>query len=265
MKTNPTIDLMMNRKSVRKYQARAPEDDVVEAVVRAAFQAPFAAQLGSLLLSRDAAKNPFKAPLLFTICVDVHRLERIMKVRGWTMKTGDAAILLFGIQDACYAAQNLVVAAESLGMGSCYLGMAPFVAEKIAERYELPERVFPVVQLTVGYPDEDPPPRPRYPLSFSLFEDRYPEFTDDDVAEAMRVMDEGYLAQDYYRRANYMIELEGGREESFTYDDYSWTEHMCRKWGQWLGSPEKILGPLRNRGFDVTGGGEAAGPGETPE
>ena len=62
-----------------------------------------------------------------------------------------------------------------------------------------------------------------------------------------------------------MAELEGGREETFTYDDYSWTEHMCRKWGQWLGSPEKILGPLRSRGFDVTGGAEAAGPGETPE
>jgi hypothetical protein len=64
-------------------------------------------------------------------------------------------------------------------------------------------------------------------------------------------MDEGYLVQDYYRRANYMIELEDGREETFTYDDYSWTEHMCRKWGQWLSSSEKVLGQLRGRGFDV--------------
>ncbi|MFH1501498.1 MAG: nitroreductase family protein [Candidatus Eisenbacteria bacterium] len=254
MKTNPVIDIMMNRKSIRKYQERVPDDDVVETMVKAAFQAPFAAQLGSLLLSRDAATNPFRAPLLFTVCVDVHRLERIMEARGWRMRTGDAAILLFGIQDACYVAENLVIAAESYGMGSCYLGMAPFAAEKIAERYALPARVFPVVQLAVGYPDEDPAPRPRYPLSFSLFEDRYTELSDEGTEDAMRVMDEGYLAQDYYRRANYMIELEGDREETFTYDDYGWTEHMCRKWGQWLGEPEKILGPLRARGFDVTGG-----------
>lgn len=255
MKTNPTIDLMLRRKSIRKYTSQVPDDEVLEAVVRAAFQAPFAAQLGSLLLSRDAERNPFGAPLLFTMCVDCHRLERIMEARGWRMKTGDAAILLFGIQDACYVAENLVIAAESFGMGSCYLGMAPFAAGKIAEQYGLPERVFPVVQLTVGYPNEDPPPRPRYPLSFSLFEGEYPAFTDDDVKDATREMDEGYLAQDYYRRANYMVKLEGDREETFTYDDYSWTEHMCRKWGQWLGEPEKILGPLRDRGFDVSRGG----------
>jgi hypothetical protein len=148
------------------------------------------------------------------------------------------------------------MAAESFGMGSCYLGMAPFAAEKIAEQYDLPERVFPVVQLAVGYPDEDPPPRPRYPLAVSLHENRYVEPTDELIDEAMRVMDEGYLAQDYYRRAGYKIDIESDREETFTYDDYGWTEHMCRKWGQWLGEPEKILGPLRSRGFHVTGGQE---------
>lgn len=255
MKTNPTIDLMLGRKSIRKYSDRDVGEDVMEAVVRAAFQAPFAAQLGSLLLSRDRTTNPFGAPLLFTVCVDCHRLELIMGARGWSLRTSDAALLAFGVQDACYVAENLVVAAESFGMGSCFLGMAPFAAEKIAERYGLPQKVFPIVQLTVGYPDESPPPRPRYPLSFSLFEDRYPEFTEDDVAEAMRTMDEGYMAQDYYRRANYMIELENGREEKHTYDDYCWTEHMCRKWGQWLADPEKILVSLRQRGFDVVGAG----------
>ncbi len=259
MKTNPTIDLLRNRKSIRKYSDRNVEEDVLDAVVCAAFRAPFAGQLGSLVFSRDREKNPFGAPLLFTVCADCHRLELIMKARGWSVRTSDAALLTFGVQDACYVAENLVVAAESFGMGSCFLGMAPFVATKLAERYKLPPRVFPIVQLAVGYPAEDPPPRPRYPLSFSLFEDEYPELTDEDVAEAMRVMDEGYLAQDYYRRANYMIELEDGRPERYSYDDYGWTEHMCRKWGQWLDKPEKTLGQLRSRGFDVTGEDEEAG------
>ncbi|MBD3349649.1 MAG: hypothetical protein GF400_10720 [Candidatus Eisenbacteria bacterium] len=257
MKTNDTIELLLNRKSIRKYEDRQVDEDTLESLARAAFQAPFAAQLGSLLLSRDSEKNPFSAPLLFTVCVDCHRLELIMRARGWKMKTSDAAMLLFGVQDACYMAENLVVAAESLGLGSCYLGMAPFAADRIAEDYSLPERVFPVVQLAVGYPAEDPPPRPRYPLSFSLFEDSYPELEEEDVREAMRVMDEGYLAQDYYRRADYMVELEGEREETFDFDDYSWTEHMCRKWGQWHAAAENLLGPLRRRGFEVTrDGGE---------
>ena len=254
MKTNPTIELMLNRKSIRRFTGRMPDNDVVEAMVRAAFQAPFAAQLGCLLLSRDVEKNTFGAPLLFTVCVDSHRLERVMSVRKWPMKTNDLSLLLFGIQDACYVAENLVVAAESFGMGSCFLGGAPYHAEEIAEAYGLPERVFPVVQLAVGYPAEDPPPRPRYPLQFSLFEDAYPEMSESDVEEAMRVMDEGYLEQNYYRKANYMVGLEGGREETFTLDDYSWTEHMGRKWGQWFESPDALLRAFRVCGFDPSGG-----------
>ena len=250
MKTNPTIELLLNRKSIRSFTDETPEDDVVEAMVRAAFQAPFAAQLGSLLLSRDKERNAFAAPLLFTVCVDSHRLEKIMSKRDWRMKTNDLSLLLFGIQDACYVAENLVVAAESFGMGSCFLGGAPYHAEEIAEQYGLPKRVFPVVQLVVGYPAEDPPARPRYPLSFSLFEDAYADLCDDDVAGAMKVMDDGYLAQDYYRKAGYMVKLEGDREEMFSFDDYSWTEHMGRKWGQWVASPDALLEAFRRCGFD---------------
>jgi nitroreductase len=250
MKTNPTIELLLNRKSIRRFTDETPDDGVVEALARAAFQAPFAAQLGSLLLSRDRDRNAFAAPLLFTVCVDSHRLERIMSKRGWRMATNDLSLLLFGIQDACYVAQNLVVAAESFGMGSCFLGGAPYHAEEIAERYGLPPRVFPVVELAVGYPAENPPPRPRYPLSFSLFEDAYPDLSDEDIAAAMKAMDDGYLGQGYYRKANYMVTLEDGRRETLSFDDYGWTEHMGRKWGQWFASPDALLQAFRARGFE---------------
>ncbi|MEM2336270.1 MAG: nitroreductase family protein [Candidatus Bathyarchaeia archaeon] len=108
--------------------------------------------------------------------------------------TNDLALLFFGIQDAALMAENMVIAARSLGLGSCFLGGAVFQAEKIAEEYHLPKRVFPLVQLVMGYPAEDPPPRPRYPIEFTLFEGKYPELTDEMVSEAMRIMDEGYLA-----------------------------------------------------------------------
>ena len=256
--TNPVLDAMMRRKSIRSYTDRAPSDEVVEAVVRAGQQAPFAAQMGSFLLSRDRARNPFHAPLLFTVCVDSHRLERVMERRGWRLATNDLTLLLFGIQDAVLAAENMVVAGESLGLGSCFLGAAPYRASEIAEEYALPPRVFPVVQLSMGYPAEDPPPRPRYPLSFTLFEGRYPEFADDEVDSAMRAMDEGYLAQDYYRRAKYMVPLENGRAESETFDSYGWTEHMGRKWGQWYPRADALLDQLAARGFRVPGHGGAA-------
>ena len=71
------------------------------------------------------------------------------------------------------------------------------------------------------------------------------------VDQAMTVMDEGYLAQDYYREANYQIPLEGDREETFTFDDYGWTEHISRKTGQWFTSLDDLLEPLAKCGFRV--------------
>jgi nitroreductase len=259
MITNPVIETLLRRKSVRAYADQEPSDEVIETIVRCGQQAPFAAQRGSLLMSRDRAKNPFRAPLLFTVLADVHRLERVMDRRAWSRTACDGAILLFGVQDAAYMAENMVIAAESLGLGSCYLGGAPFYAGRIVEESNLPPHVFPLVQLAMGYPDEDPPTRPRYPVSFTLFEDRYPELDDATVDGAMAVMDEGYLAQDYYRRAGFMVPLGEGREETFTLDDYSWTEHMGRKWGQWLKDPEELLGPLAQCGFHVEGSGDVVG------
>jgi len=245
----PVITAMLQRKSVRRYKPDQPSVEVVEAIVRAGQQAPFASQLYSVLLTRKQ-KAPFGAPLWFTICVDLYKLERFMAIRGWDVVTNDLSLLFFGIQDAAYMAENMVMAAESLGLGSCFLGGALYQADQIAEEFKLPLRVLPLVGLVMGYPAEDNPPRPRYPLWFTLFEDQYPEFTDDQVCEAMQVMDEGYLAQDYYRKLKAKIRLAGDRPEKYTYDTYSWTEHISRKWGQWYRSPQELLDQLKKRGFD---------------
>ena len=253
MITNPVIETMLNRKSIRRYTDESPSEKVVEAIVRAGQQAPFAFQLGSLLLSRHREKHPFHAPLLFTICVDSHRLEMVMARRNWRMVTNDLSLLFFGIQDAALMGENMVIAAESLGLASCFLGGVIYRAEKIIQEYKLPQRVFPLVQLAMGYPAEDPPTRPRYPLEFALFEDMYPELDDETVSKAMKQMDEGYMAQGYYRSMDAKIALETDRPETFTYDNYGWTEHISRKAGQWAASPEGLLGQLAKCGFRIPG------------
>ncbi len=249
MPRNPVIETMLCRRSVRKYTDQKPTDEVIETIVRAGQQAPFASQLCSLLMTRK--KAPFGAPLWFTVCVDMHRMELIMAKRGWTTVANDLALLLLGIQDAALMAENMVVAAESLGMGSCFLGNTPYRAKQVRKRFQLPERVFPLVELVMGYPAEEFPPRPRYPLEFTLFEDRYPEMTDEMVDKAMRVMDEGYLAQGYYRKQRAKIKLEMPKQETFTYDNYSWTEHISRKWGQWMSDPDELLEQLEACGFVI--------------
>jgi FMN reductase (NADPH) len=252
LKTNPVIQTMLNHRSIRKFTDESPSDEVIEAIVRAGQQAPFASQYYSVLLSRNKKRNPWRAPLLFTICIDSHKFELIMARRNWKLATNDLTLLIFGIQDAALMAENMVVAGRSLGLGSCFLGSALYRADKIAKEYSLPERVFPLVQLAMGYPAEDPHTRPRYPLEFALFEDKYPELSQKVVSKAMKHMDEGYLAQDYYVKARYKIPLEGNRKETFTYDNYSWTEHICRKWGQWYQDPKELLELFEKRGFHLT-------------
>ncbi len=251
---NETLDLLMNRKSIRKFKPEEPGEDSLRAVVRAGQQAPFAMQLGSVLLSCDSLGNPFHAPWCFTVCVDVHRAEKVMESRGWKRAASDLYTLLFGLQDACYMAQNMVIAGESLGLGSCFIGAAPFMADKIRERYGLPEGVFPVVMLAMGYPDEDPPVRPRYPMQFHLFKGSYPEFTPEMVAVAMEEMDRGYLLQDYYRKAGFMIPLPEGMEERYCFDVYGWTEHISRKLGLWGEDPAPLLEALDSCGFHLEAG-----------
>ena len=248
---NPIIETLLNRKSIRKYTEERPTDEVVQTIVRAGQQAPFAYQLCSILLSRKAEENPFNAPLLFTICVDAHRFEQIMQRRGWQMASNDLSLMLLGIQDAALLAENMVIAAESLGLGSCFLGAIPYYASQIIEQYKLPQRVFPLVGLTMGYPASNPPIRPRYPLEFTLFEDEYPEFDEAVIQRAMQVMDEGYLAQDYYRKANYIIPLKGEKLETYTFDNYSWTEHISRKLGLWQRSANGILAAFEKCGFHI--------------
>ena len=66
-------------------------------------------------------------------------------------------------------------------------------------------------------------------------------------------MDDGYLAQDYYRNANYKIPLQGDRQETFTFDNYSWTEHISRKLGLWQRDPRNILAAFKACGFKLPG------------
>jgi FMN reductase (NADPH) len=248
---NLVIRTMLKHRSIRNYTDKVPSNEVIETIVRAGQQAPFAYQLYSVVLSRRREKNPFRAPLLFTVCVDAHKFDRIMTKRGWKRVTNDLTILMFGIEDASYMAQNMVVAARSLGLGSCFLGGVLTNPTSVAKQYKLPKGVYPIVQLTMGYPAKEPPTRPRYPLDFVLFENEYPRLDDETVTKAMKAMDEGYLAQDYYKKAKLMIPLQGKRKETYTFKDYSWTEHISRKLGLWHDSQAAQRRELAKRGFII--------------
>ncbi len=71
-----------------------------------------------------------------------------------------------------------------------------------------------------------------------------------EIEKAMDVMDSGYLAQEYYKKQNAKIEIEDDeKNDTFTFDNYSWTEHISRKWGQWEKSPADLQKALKEKRF----------------
>lgn len=84
-------------------------------------------------------------------------------------------LLLTALHDALLAAQNVVVAAESMGLGTCYLGSIHADPRAVIEALGLPELTFPVLGLLVGHPDQEPQFKPRLPLSVIVAENSYPK------------------------------------------------------------------------------------------
>lgn len=252
------FQVIQNRRSMRLFLKKPIPEEVLDDILQAGFRAPFAAQLCSVVYTRDPKKikklrfmgaYPTTQVLMFFL-VDLHRHERVMSERGHTYNFDDTLALWLGIQDVTLVVENLILAAEAHGLGSVLLGAAPNVADKIAEVFDIPKRAFPVVGLCLGYPDpaEHTEIRPRYPLRFSAFEEKYQDPTHPELLEAMKVMDEGYLAQDYYVERNIKIRLRKGKD-TIDYDTYSWCEHISRKFisGGW--SKTSLLEILRNHGF----------------
>ncbi|MHB8945692.1 MAG: nitroreductase family protein [Bacillota bacterium] len=240
--SNPVIEAIMNRSSVRRFEDREVPEEILETIVAAGRQAPFTGQMYSVIVIRERARREelarlfgpmaVRAPVFLLICVDFNKLERFVAAKGRKNQANDLALLFLGIQDAAYFGQNLVLAADSLGLGSCFLGGAAFHGAQLSVLCDLPRRVYPLVGLVLGYPaGRRPGPRPRVPLDLVMFHERYRDLSEADVERALGVMDAGLIREGYYRELNGKIPLQEGPDK-MTYDEYGWGEHVSRKYGQ---------------------------------
>jgi nitroreductase len=140
---------------------------------------------------RDAAE-------FFVVCLDVYRLRQLVEQRGgeWGMEARIS--LLYGASDATMVAQNMVVAAEMLGYGACYIGAVQNATDVIARLLHLPEGVLPLYGLCIGVIDSEkyPPVKPRIPRDLCFFENSYPpDFTTAELESAYTAMS---VKRDWY-------------------------------------------------------------------
>ncbi len=200
------LGLMRARHSVREFDGRAVPSELRAAIIEAGLRAPTAGNmmLYSILEIEDQAlkdtlaetcdKQPFiaKSPWVLVFLADYGRwmgffrhsgVPEMCEKRGTKMVGPGIADFMLATSDAMACAQSIVIAAESFGLGSCYIGDIMERFETHRELFGLPEHAFPVAMLCLGYPSARQaalPPRPRFDRRHVVFKDRYVVRTDAD-------------------------------------------------------------------------------------
>lgn len=199
---NPTIDTLLAHRSVRRFKSQAvnPEllADLVECGLRASNTGNM--QLYSVIATQNESlrgelcKLHFgqcaTAPLWLTVCTDVARYHQYCRVNGCDEPYGNLLWFTSALVDAALCAQNICVAAESKGLGFCYLGTVNYNTRQIAELLQCPKGVVPVIAIAMGYPDEEPRRSERLGLDAVLHSETYHTPTDAELVETHRVRDD---------------------------------------------------------------------------
>lgn len=188
------LETMLNHRSIRKFIEQAISETLVETLIQAGQMGSSSGFLQSASIIR--VKNPDtryqirricaqaqdakpgdsyghayveSAPEFWVFCMDNHRHQTLVPSAqiDWTEVT------LVGAIDAAIMAQNILVAAESLGLGGVYIGSVRNDINRLSELLQLPSGVVPLFGLCLGYPDQNPEPRPRLPASLVVSTDTY--------------------------------------------------------------------------------------------
>ncbi|WP_442602250.1 oxygen-insensitive NADPH nitroreductase [Paenibacillus sp. KN14-4R] len=186
---NTVIETILNHRSIRQYEDRPLTDEQIHTIVQAAQAASTSSfiQAYSIIGIKDPEKKKRLAELcgnqtyvehnghLLVFCADLHRHELIgqMEEIDVTPALESTEKFMVGLIDATLAAQNAVIAAESMGLGICYIGGLRNKLDEVAQVLKTPSRVIPLFAITIGYPLQESSQKPRLPLAHVYHEEEY--------------------------------------------------------------------------------------------
>jgi len=248
---NDTLQTLLTHRSVRAYENQSLPDGTLETLIAAAQSAPSSSNLQtwSVVAVEDAERKARlsvlagnqahirDAPLLLVWLADLARLEAVA-ARASVKPEGLHYLetLLVGVIDAALAAQNAVVALESLGLGSVYIGAIRNAPEQVAAELALPPHVLPVFGLCVGYADSTRPAqvKPRLPQSVVLHRERY----DAHVQASGISLYDGILSE---------FQAQQGQSEA------AWTDRSVERWRtrESLHGRHRLRDALASLGFEL--------------
>ena len=169
-------EAILKRKSVRAYAPKGLTDEELETLIKAATSAPSAGNMqpwGFVAVRDRGVKEALveashgqsfiaSAPVVIVVCTDSAKT---------TPRYGERGEKLYCLQDTAAAVENIMITAAHNGLGTCWIGA--FDEGMAAEAIGLPEGIRPVAMVPVGYPAQDPTPRPRRPVAEVLHMDHW--------------------------------------------------------------------------------------------
>ncbi|WP_043529696.1 oxygen-insensitive NADPH nitroreductase [Litchfieldella xinjiangensis] len=202
---NPTIELLKSHRSIRKFTDQKIPHELLLELIRAGQAAATSSHIQAYTVIH--VKNPANrekiaelaggqayvanASDFLVFCADMKRPTEASERTGANVVRGMTEQLLVASVDAALMAQNVAIAAESEGLGLCYIGGIRNNPQAVSDLLQLPKHVYPVFGMCLGYPAADPDVKPRLPVEAILKEDVY---TDD--SELVAAFDDAMLT--YY-------------------------------------------------------------------
>lgn len=243
---NDVIKLLQSHRSIRKFSDKPIDQKTVNTIIASGqaaatssnVQATTVIQVANaqtrekLALAAGGQKYVETAGAFFVFCADLKRSAQACVLQGGEFSQGMTEHFIIATVDVALFAQNCTVAAESLGMGICYIGGLRNNPVEVSELLDLPDNVYPVFGLCIGYPEQDPDIKPRLPLDAVLMQETY---NADALQPGIAIYDE-HIAE-YYRTRT------GGKKET------CWSEEMRALVGK--ESRPHMRGFLESKGFTM--------------
>ncbi len=202
---NQTIKTLKNHKSIRRFKSIELSDEILREIIACGIRASSSGNMQgwSLIVTKDKKQREkiykihrkqkmiLEAPVTLTFLSDFHRTLTWLKAKSTKKSFDDLLGFLTGATDAIIAAQAMVVAAESLGLGACYMGTTWWGADELSKLFKLPDNVFTVTSLVLGQPNESINKiRDRLPYESMVFEEEYKSFAKDEILKFYKEKEE---------------------------------------------------------------------------
>lgn len=238
------------RRSIRRYQDKDVDNTLLTRLIKEAerTQTMGNLQLYSVVVTRNEelkaklAPAHFNqpmvtgAPVVLTFCADYRRTTLWTEQRQATPGYDNPLSFVNAMTDALLFCQTFCNLAEEEGLGCCFLGTTVYQPQSIINTLQLPELVFPVATITLGWPDENPPLSDRLPVSTIIHEETFHDYSAADI-------DKAYAYKEQLDENKEFVKINNKQTLAQVFTDCRYTKADCEAMS------ETLLEALRKQKF----------------